>query len=220
VIIAVIPCFNEQKTIGRIVKDSLRFVDRVIVVDNLSTDGTTFEAADNGADVLTCSVKGAGAATRAGIQDALKMGADIIVTLDGDGQHYPSDIPAVVKPIKDKHSDAVIGSRLLNNDIPLVRRIGIEAINFTYNVGHERITDSQSGFRAFTWGVAKSALITELGFGFSTEFLIKARQRKFRILEIPISCSYDGDCHSMNFMEHGLSVVFCTIKWRIKCLFA
>jgi glycosyltransferase involved in cell wall biosynthesis len=146
-----------------------------------------------------------------------------IVTLDGDGQHNPVYIDPILQPLKDGTADLVIGSRFLNGDhAPSYRMLGITIINWLYNFGAKsKIADSQSGFRAFTKEVAVACPIAEDGFQFSTEFLIKARANGFRIVEVPISCVYQGNGqdHSMNAIKHGLKVALATIKWRLKIEF-
>lgn len=144
----------------------------------------------------------------------------LIVTLDGDGQHNPIFIDPILQPLKNNTADLVIGSRFLKGErSPGYRMFGITLINWLYNFGHkQKISDSQSGFRAFTKEVANSCPIEENGFQFSTEFLIKARAKGFRIIEVPISCIYQGNGqdHSMNSFKHGIKVALATIKWRIK----
>ncbi|GEM_PF-253290 len=113
-VIAVIPAYNEQPFIGEIVSQARKYVDQVIVIDDGSNDSTGDAASAAGANVIRhSSRRGAGAATKTGFEAALKNGADIVVTLDGDGQHNPDEIPRVIAPVANRQSDLVIGSRFL-----------------------------------------------------------------------------------------------------------
>ena len=218
--VVVVPCRNGAKTVSRVITESYQHVDLVVVVDNASTDETARTASLAGAIVISCGVRGAGAATRAGIEAALAYGGDVVVTLDADGQHDALEISKVLNPVVGGAADVVIGSRFLGTPIiaPRYRTVGIKVINLAYNVGHTPISDSQSGFRAFTKRVADACVMVERGFAFSTEFLIKARKSGFRIMEVPVRCIYhkNGRDHSLNPIVHGLSVVVKTIVWRIR----
>lgn len=228
-IVAVIPCYNEIQTIAGVVVKAKKYCHRVIVVDNMSVDNTASEAERAGADIYKRYAKGAGAATGLGLAYSLNphkdLWGDIMVTLDGDGQHDPDDIPKVVQPILDGIADVVIGSRFLGDyQIARYRKFGIDVITWLYNVGSRngRIIDAQSCFRAFSRGALKKILpVRECGFGFSTEMLIKARKANLVIKEVPISCIYHknfGMNSSMHPLVHGLSVALATVKWRLKCM--
>jgi len=151
-ITAIVPAYNEELTIGSVVISASEFVDHVIVVDDGSTDHTAEIAEIAGAEVIKHPQnRGKGAALKTGFE-AVKD-ADIIVTIDGDGQHNPREIPLLVKPIADGQTDMVNGSRYLDkksNGTPAYRRIGQTVLDKTTNINSGlKITDSQSGFRAF-----------------------------------------------------------------------
>lgn len=220
-VVAVIPAYNAERTIGEIVKATQKYVDDVIVVDNDSTDSTDIMARKSKAWVIRERVKGQGVATRRGIALALeRFGADIIVTLDSDGQHDPSEIPQVIKPILEGKADMVIGARFINRyKIRRYRKFGIDIINWLYNICNgKKLNDTQSCFRAYTKELAVRLIIEEDGFGFSTEVLIKIRKMKARMVEVPISCIYHnlGQDSTMNPLKHGIKVAWKTIWWRIK----
>lgn len=220
-VVAVLPAYNEARTIGPIVKCALKYVDSVIVVDNKSVNGTAVEAGKAGAIVYPEPKRGAGAATRLGWNDATWDNYyDVMVTLDGDGQHLPDEIPLLVKAIQEG-ADVVVGSRFLGeHNLPRYRKLGIDIINWLYNVGHrQRLADTQSCFRAYSKLVLDVVDIREDGFGFSTEVLLKVRKWGFRIAEVPISCIYHDKFarnSTLNPVRHGLSVAWATIKWRIR----
>jgi len=223
-IAAVIPCYNEEKAIAGIVARANKYVSVVIVADDWSLDETLERAEGVGAysTLNEKNRKGAGGNTAHGIRIARQLDkADIVVTLDGDGQNNPDEIPQVLKPILKGKADFVIGSRFLGNcTFPKYRKFGIEVITKLINIGHsKKITDGQSCFRAYSKYALESILpIEEKGFAFSVETLIKARKKGLRMVEVPISCVYHDDFRqnsSMNPLSHGLSVVFGVIKWRL-----
>ena len=222
-IVAVIPAYNEENTIADIIKHASQYVNcGVIVVDDGSTDQTAWVAEKSGAEAVKLwRNNGAGATTKIGLELAKARNVDVAVTLDGDEQHDPLEIPDVVAPILDDSADLVIGSRFMGNyKIPAYRRLGIWVITELYNLGSKhRIRDAQSCFRAYSQKVLESIEITEDGFAFSVEVLIKARKRGFRITEVPITCFYHenySDNSTLNPIRHGLSVALATIKWRLK----
>lgn len=220
-VIVAIPCFNEGRFICDIVARARRYVDRVIVVDDGSTDDTTEKAKAAGAEVIRHERRqGAGAATRSAFETAKTCNADVLVTLDGDGQHNPDEIPQVLAPTLSDEADLVIGSRFLQpalNYAPKYRILGIDAITCLYNFGSGlKVSDSQSCFRAHSRRLFEAINITEKGFGFSVQVLIEARKRGFVITEVPISCIYHSEGSSLNPIAHGLGVVWNVVKLRIK----
>ena len=218
-IIAVIPCLNEEKFIGDVVFKTIKHVDKVIVIDDGSKDATARIAREAGAEVISHpSSRGAGAATRTGLDAAFKYGADIVVTLDGDGQHDPAEIPLLLQPLLQDDADLVIGSRFIKHEtnIPAYRKLGVDFITWMYNLGTDvKVTDSQSGFRAHSRKLLESVDITHDDFSFSVEVLVKARTRGFRIAEVPISCLYHGQGSTSNPVSHGISVVMAVVGIRL-----
>ena len=234
-IIAVIPCLNEKQFISDIVTRARRYVGKVIVVDDGSTDNTSEAAQAAGAHVIRHKVRqGAGAATRSAFEAAKTYDADILITLDGDGQHNPDEIPQVLAPIFRGEADLVIGSRFLQpnlnqsqpvstslNHAPKYRKFSIDIINWLYNFGSKfRVSDSQSGFRAHSRKLFEAIDITEKGFGFSVQVLIQARQKGFLVKEVPVSCIYHSEGSSLNPMAHGLGVALSVIKLRFMSKFS
>jgi glycosyltransferase involved in cell wall biosynthesis len=222
--IAVIPAYNESRTIADVVNRTLNHVDSVVVVNDQSTDNTEELAFEAGADTLdTKGKRGAGKAIRQGIDLALHQRADAIVLIDGDGQHDPDCIPDMLRYLKSY--DMVVTSRFMDKlvltNVPPYRRFGIWCITFAYNfLGSFKVKDSQCGLRAFRAQALKDMKLSEDGFGYSTEMLVKARARGYKIIEIPTVVFYHQDFKmnsTMNPLIHGLKVLWCTLHWRLKC---
>jgi glycosyltransferase involved in cell wall biosynthesis len=138
-----------------------------------------------------------------------------MVTLDADGQHDPDYIPRLIEPLIRGEADIVIGSRFLTNEasIPAYRRIGIRIINWVTGRGSSRISDTQSGLRAYSRKAIEAISPTETGMGVSTEILLKAEEMGLRIKEIPVKIIYDVKQPStLNPLIHGIDVVFSTLK--------
>jgi len=153
-IIAAIPCFNEERFIGSVVVKAKKCVDTVIVIDDGSTDATGEVACEAGAVVYRHGQnKGYGAAIRSAIEKGRELGADVMVVLDGDGQHDPKDIPHLIKAILDGEADVVLGSRFQGkyNEAPFYRHLGQRVLTTATNMtSGYRVSDSQSGFRAYS----------------------------------------------------------------------
>ena len=114
-IVAVIPAYNERGEIEAVVRAVQKYCDAVIVVDDGSSDGMRFVVDELGVNFVRHPVnKGQGAATRTGIKLALELGADIVITLDGDGQHDPDQIPQLLNRMRETNADVVVGSRFLS----------------------------------------------------------------------------------------------------------
>ncbi|MBR74476.1 MAG: glycosyl transferase [Dehalococcoidaceae bacterium] len=213
-----IPAYNEEKNIAVIITKLKKITDKIIVCDDGSSDFTAKISEELGAIVIKHEKNlGYGAAIRSIFLKAKESECDILVTFDADGQHKIEDISKVVKPIVDNESDIVIGSRFLDEsekDVPNYRKVGIKIITKITNASiKKQLTDSQSGFRAYSKKVLSELNPSELGMGISTEILIKASSRKFRISEVPITISYDGDTSTHNPISHGSSVIISTIKY-------
>ncbi|MCC4768736.1 glycosyltransferase [Methanosarcina sp. DH2] len=214
-ITVILPAYNEEVSIGSIVLLSKQYVDRVIVIDDGSSDRTAEVAARAGAEVIVHSPnKGKGMAFKTGF--AAAEGADIIVTMDSDGQHNPSDIPRLVAPILRGEADMVNGSRYLNGhvtDTPAYRRIGQTILDkATVMNSGVKITDSQSGFRAFSASATSIFRFNAQGMAIESEMLADAGRYGLRVKEVPIGVRYDVDCSTENPIKHGLMVLLKIFK--------
>ena len=217
-IIVGIPAFNEEKNIAVLIIQLKKIADKIIVCNDGSTDLTSKIAEGLGVTVINHAKNlGYGAAIRSLFLKSKDLDGDILVTFDADGQHRIEDINKVIKPIVNEESDLVIGSRFLDKsekEVPQYRKVGIKIITKVTNATiKKQLTDSQSGFRAYSKKVLNELNPSELGMGISTEILIKASAKNFRISEVPIKITYNGDTSTHNPISHGSSVLLSTIKF-------
>ena len=217
-IIVGIPAFNEEKNIASIITKLSSIADTILVCDDGSTDLTATIAKKIGAVVIKHGKNlGYGAAIRSLFLKAKDLDGDVLVTFDADGQHRIDDIKNVIKPIVNQEADLVIGSRFLDEsekEVPQYRKVGIKVITKITNASiKKQLTDSQSGFRAYSRKIISELNPSETGMGVSTEILIKASSKNFRIIEVPIKIIYEGDTSTHNPISHGSSVILSTIKY-------
>jgi glycosyltransferase involved in cell wall biosynthesis len=221
-VITAIPCFNTQKSIAEVVGKSRRFSSEVVVIDDGSRDLTAEVSRSSGAYVKSHRVnKGYGEAIKSCLQVAQAHEADIVVIIDGDGQHDPLDIPRLIEPITAGEADLVIGSRFIANghDVPSYRQFGIKVINSLWNFGSRvKVSDSQSGFRAYSKKALETLNFSERGMGISIEILEKTRNLGLKIKEVPIKCSYENNNTTLSYkaLKHGLGVALSVLKIRLK----
>ena len=211
------PAFNEGEKIEGIINEIKNLVDDIIVCNDGSTDSTGIIAQKMGAIVINHKKNlGYGSAINSIFSKAREMEADILITFDSDGQHRSKDIQSVIQPIINGEADIVIGSRFLENEIemPKYRKFGIKTITSLANISSEtKLSDSQSGFRAYNHKSLSEIFLTEKGMGISTEILIKANRKKLRIKEVPIKILYQGKTSTHNPISHGISVILSTTKF-------
>ena len=212
-----IPAYNEEKNIAKIIVGLKKVADQIIVCDDGSTDSTSIIAESLGAIVLKHPKNlGYGSAIRSIFLKAREINSEGLVTIDADGQHKIEDINKVVKPIVDGQADISIGSRFLDkhDNAPKYRKLGINIITKVTNSSlSEKITDAQSGFRAYNNKVLQALTPSDSGMGISTEILIKSSSLGFKIAEVPTEIQYEGDTSSQNPFSHGTGVLLSTLKY-------
>ncbi len=212
-----IPAYNEEKNIASIIIKLKKITDSIIVCDDGSSDMTSDISKNLGAIVITHKKNmGYGVAINSIFQKAKELNIDLLVTFDADGQHRVEDIEKVVEPIKNNTADLVIGSRFLDkkSNVPNYRKIGIKVITKMTNASiKKKLTDSQSGFRAYNKQVLSQISPSDIGMGISTEILIKSSSKGLRIMEVPVTILYSGDTSTHNPVSHGTSVLLSTIKF-------
>ena len=212
-----LPAYNEEKNIASVITKLKKITDSIIVCDDGSSDMTSEISKNLGAVVISHKKNmGYGAALRTIFQKSVELDSDILVTFDADGQHRVEDINKILQPLENNEADVVIGSRFLDNEskIPNYRKIGIKVITKVTNASlKKKLTDSQSGFRAYNKQALTQISPSEMGMGISTEILIKASSKGLRIAEIPITVLYHDDTSTHNPVSHGTSVLVSTIKF-------
>lgn len=194
-VFVVVPAMNEAPRIGKVLKGLKALgLTNIIVVNDGSRDRTAEVAERHGALVVSHLVNvGVGAATKTGIECALEKGASAIVTIDGDGQHFPEDVPLLLKAFEEKGVDIVIGSRFLNkeNKIPKSRYFMNRIGNLlTAVITGIMVTDSQSGLKVFSRAFAKKLDFQFSGYEFCTEIIHFIRYHKASFAEVPIRVLY------------------------------
>jgi glycosyltransferase involved in cell wall biosynthesis len=215
-----IPAFNEENTIARVVLEAQKHADKVVVCDDGSSDLTWEIAKRLGADVVRHKQNlGYGAAISSLFKRAHELGADVLVTLDGDGQHDPVEISAVLKPILDGVADVVIGSRFIDDcgtvEMPVYRRFGAKLITKMVNGSAKGVSDAQSGFRAYSRQAIERLSFVEAGMGASVEILLEASKQNLKICEVPSTCKYENGkvaTSTEHPVAHGLGVVMSIIR--------
>ena len=209
-ILAAIPAFNEERYIGTIVLKTRQYADEVIVLDDGSTDNTSGIARLAGATVIRHEEnKGKGAAVQSLLAEAKKKNPDALVILDADAQHNPDEIPNLLRPIISGDSDLVIGSReRQRSNIPLYRRIGQKVLLYAARIlSRKRLSDSESGFRAFSPRAVAELELSQNGFAVETEMIAAAAEKGLTVTEVPISVIYTEDGSTLNPIRHGLDVL-------------
>jgi len=221
-IFIVIPALNE----GRIIQDVIRDIqkagyEKIVVVDDGSSDDTFSKAQELLPDTVFRHRlnRGKGAATKTGIEAAKILGADIIVTLDGDGQHDPSDIVKLTKPIKFDNFDVILGTRLLNpKGMPKHKILANKIGNFfTWYLYGLWVTDSQSGFRAYSRHTTEVINTQSDRYEYDSEVIREIRKYKLKYKEVPITVRYTeysmGKVQKQSFLN-GLKTLY-KMAWNI-----
>jgi len=216
-----IPAFNEEAMIARVVLVAQKFANVVVVCDDGSSDMTGAIATRLGADVVKHERNlGYGAAIKSLFRRARELDADVLVTLDADGQHDPNEIPNVVKPVIQDMADVVIGSRFVDMhgtaEMPFYRRVGAKLITKLVNGPSKNgVSDAQSGFRAYNRQALELLSVFENGMGASVEILREASKHDLKICEVPSSCKYNTGkvtTSTENPVTHGMGVVMSIIR--------
>ncbi len=213
--VAVIPCYNEEVAIGSVVLKAREQVEKVLVVDDGSTDATAEIARAAGANVISHEKnEGKGAAIKTALEYVAGNGFDTLVLLDGDAQHDPNQIPLLLKPFQRDNADIVIGYRS-PEQMPFHRRVGRQVLDYTTGISGAT-TDSQSGFRALNRRAVDALESKNLrgnGFSIESEMLLAAEELNLNIQEVPITCSYgNGKTSTKNPISHGFGVLGSIIR--------
>ena len=207
--LAAIPAYNEELALGSVILKARDHVDEVLVVDDGSEDNTSRVASMAMATLLAHRKNlGKGAAIRTAFDYARRNGHEVLVLLDGDGQHDSDDIPALMKPILDGEADIVLGQRWgKTNGMPTYRRAGKRVLDYTTAAFTGHVTDSQCGFRAFSRKAVDVLNPLSPGFGAESEILVQAKEAGLRVAEVPIRSRYDVDGSTLRPVQQGYRVI-------------
>jgi len=213
--VAVVPAYEEERTIGSIVLQTNPHVDQTIIVDDGSQDDTAAVARYAGATVIELTEnRGQGTAPGRGFKAAMEMGADIIITLDGDGQHDPDSIPDLVKPIENNEASFVVGvrSQAGDGDVSAQRRFGRSVLDSVTNLAAgTELQDTQSGYRAFDAEILPPLLPEENGLGVESEMLIRADGMGSSVAEVPIREHYPEEATPSQHPLRQATSIFRTV---------
>ena len=217
-VVACIPCLNEEKHIASVIVKARKHVDQIIVCDDGSTDLTADIAQALGAMVIRHdSNMGKGAAIADMLETAKGLGATVVVTLDGDGQHNADEIPVLVEPIIQGRVDLVNGSREIGDGMPGHRRLGNRVLNgMTNMVSKGSIRDTQSGFRAFSRRALEEIEVKDAGMGVESQMIIEAQSKGLKILEVPVQQIYGGGDSTYSSARHGTYVVGTVLRSTVE----
>ena len=216
-IFAVMPAYNEERHISKIIKATKKYVDCVVVVDDGSKDRTARIARRSKAIVLTHLVNlGKGATLKTGCDYAVKSSAGFIIAIDADAQHDPKEIPRFLEGLKSH--DIMLGYRRLNKKMPFVLKFGNQFINktisFLYGV---KIRDSQCGYRAFTAKAYKKLRWKASDYSMESEMIAKMGKYRLSYAEIPIATIY-SDRYKGTTVLDGIKIVFNLLIWKLNRL--
>ena len=218
-VIAVIPAYNEAGRIGDVVRDTLKFVDTVVVVNDGSSDDTAAVASTAGAIVVSHVLNaGSGAATMTGIAHARNLKATVIITLDADGQHDSADIPALLKGINDGYDVAFANRFGQRNTIPFKRRLYNAIGNIvTFTATGLWVPDSQCGFKAFGPKAIDELALQLSGFEFCSEIIRETVAHKWNVIHVPAKVIYTE--YSMAKGQNFFSGVQTALKILLRTFF-
>lgn len=218
-VVAIIPAYNEAETLPTIIRKTSPFVDEVFVVNDGSTDATDDVARKHADGVITHPMNmGVGSAVHTGYLAAIRANFDVVIQLDGDGQHDPSYIPEMLEKLDEQDADMIIGSRWLNEshqEYNHLRRAGIRFFTIEANViGGLNISDVTSGFRAF-----RTSMLENLGptsnYHWALEQTIEAARKGYTIKEVsvPMPPNSDGSQFDVEtYIKYPFRMILGTLK--------
>ena len=212
--IVIIPAHNEESNIAQVINNVKNHVNKIVVVDDGSTDDTYNKAKEENVIVLKHEINlGKGAALKTGCDFALNQGANKIVVIDADGQHRPKEIPKFLAAL-DKH-DIVFSHRTENKAMPFVLKFGNVFINkLSSLLFRVNIKDNQCGYRAFTTQAYKKVRWNASDYYMETEMIINAGKHKLSYTEIPIETIY-ADRYKGTTILDGVKIVLKMLTWRL-----
>lgn len=197
----IIPAYNESQTIARLIEEIKAFCKEIVVIDDASVDNTAVMAEKHGAIVLKNTLNlGKGASLAKGFKFAIENNFDAVITLDGDGQHLPEEIPHFLNTMEQSNADVLIGNRMqTKKDMPFIRILTNSFMSWLISkITHQRIPDTQCGYRLFKKSVLEKIHLKTKKYETDSEILIKASRAGFKIESIPIKTIYVGGKSRIN----------------------
>lgn len=214
-LIAVIPAYNEQGNVAKVVEGVKKYIADIIVVNDCSNDNTSEVAKATGVKVIDLPEnRGVGYATRIGCQEAIRCGADIIITLDADGQHCPDDIPELINEMHNKNADIVFGYRLKDKTMPLEKKMGNHILSLMHRILLNIVLkDALTGFHAFRVSSFDKIQWESDRYGFITELVYIVYKNKLSFGEAKIKTIYLDKKNGMTIKD-GLKSVMLLLIWK------
>ena len=213
--IAVIPAYNEEDRISDVISNTKKYVDEIIVVDDGSVDDTLNKANKANFKARHIVNMGKGCALKTGFKAALDKGADIIITLDADGQHDPKEIPKLINFLKENDLDAVVGYRSENPNMPSLFKFGNNFINKALKMLFDlNVRDSQSGFRVYKVESCKDLSWNSIDYAVETEMLINLKKLGLKCGEVPIKTTYHDRYKGTTIID-GLFIFLRMLYWKM-----
>jgi glycosyltransferase involved in cell wall biosynthesis len=216
----VIPARDESSRLARVVQSLPHHIEGCgrpmpIVVNDGSVDDTATVVQDHAVVVSHAVSKGKGAALKTGCDVALEQSCDILVMMDGDGQHEASDLPSLVRPLIQGEADVSLGFRRLSGQMPVITRAGNLGLSSAFAaLFGRRFHDTQCGFRAFTARAYEMLRWRSNGYSVETEMLIRAVRCHLRVAEVPVKTIYH-DRSKGTTMADGLPILVKMLRWRL-----
>jgi len=210
----IIPAYNEEGRAKTVIRQVLDYCENVIVVNDGSTDNTANEAKQFPVTVINQANTGKGIALRNGCDYAIEQGANLLIVIDGDGQHEAKDIPRLIEAVKD--NDIVFTYRHFMGTMPFVFRFGNWFISNTAKVLFGiRLWDTQCGYRAFKSNVYNKIRWDSYGYFMDTEMIIRTGENNLKYKQINIKTIYSDKRKGTNIFD-GIKIVWNMIKWKIR----
>ena len=219
-IVAIIPALNAERTLPKVIEETAREIEPVLVIDDGSTDRTSEVARAGGAIVLRHDVnRGKWAALKTGFAWALEKGYDGVITLDADGQHLPGEIPKFLHEREASGADLIVGGRahLFQHMLPRRRNANRFSAWCISKCAGVRVPDSQSGFRYYSARLIRGVELRADGFDMESEVIVRAGRRGFRIVSIPIELGFVDGISTSHYkpLKDTLRIAWTVSKTRL-----
>ncbi len=215
-IAVLIPAHNEEKVIGRLVSEVRKLIPSVYVIDDGSSDATSSVAERHGAVVIRhLQCMGKGAALKTGFRQLQDLQFEVIITMDGDGQHSVSDLPVFIEAIeRKKKAGIIVGKRKMKGtDMPMVRRLTNLSMSFLISfLALQWIPDSQNGFRAIRKKVLQDMFLITDHFETETEILLRASWKGTKIVSVPVSTIYENEKSKIRPIKDTINFFLMLVK--------